>query len=485
MKYPSKVAKSAIIAGASLALGLLFNYLLFEQMPGLSFPVYIALIVGGIAALSAAFRQRLQASAWWLAVPLAGFASMVAVRASEFLTLLNVGACLMLLVLIARVAFRRQLTDLRIAEYLRLPFLPFRFLRPALETAGNLITSPKAYRDKPLVRQSLKGAALAIPVLGVFLLLFASADLVFQKYVTDLFSFHVDDELVARTIMIGIVTAGFTGAFAYLFGRTEPEAAPAEMVRGGVLGKVEGAILLGSVNALFLAFILVQLAYLFGGQANITAQGFTYAEYARKGFFELLAVGVVSFLLLWFSEKFAETKQKGHTLLFKLLATGLIAQVLVVIASAFRRLQLYEEAYGFTALRLYSHAFTIFLAAIFLILAYKIIRSASDRVFAFPAFLAAIAFLAALNMLNPDAFIARQNLDRFDKTGKIDTYYLSRLSADAVPVLHARSGSLPHDDRKLLDAALQDRLETSGEYQADWRSWNLSRQRAEQLSADD
>lgn len=474
------VTKAAAIVGLSVVLGLLFDYFFFEKVPGISFPVYIILVAAGIAALSRVLRQRLQASAWWLAVPLIGFAAMVAIRANEFLAFLNVVACLSLLLVIAQTAFRRRLTDLRIGEYLRIPFLPLRFLAPAGLTVRSVLTSPKAYRDRPLLRQVVKGIALTLPILVIFLLLFASADLVIQRYLTGIFSFRIDEELVPRLMLMAFVSFGFIGAYSYLFGRTEPEPAPDDGPRKPILGKVESMIMFGSVNALFFGFILVQLTYLFGGQAIISDQVFTYAEYARKGFFELLAVGIVAFVLLWLAEKYVEVKEKGHSLLFKVLSSVLIAQVIIVMASAFRRLQLYEEAYGFTAQRLYSHAFTILLAAVFLILAYKIIRSASDKAFAFPTFLAVIAFVAVMNLMNPDAFIARQNFARYDETGKIDANYLTSLSDDAVPVILDNYDSLPQEDQEILEKELEMRR-MAADSQPYWQSWNLSRQRADEL----
>ena len=64
-------------------------------------------------------------------------------------------------------------------------------------------------------------------------------------------------------------------------------------------------------------FVFIQIKYLFGGQASIAAQGFTYAEYARSGFFELLAVAVIAFVLLQATEKYTTKGGNSHTRLFK------------------------------------------------------------------------------------------------------------------------------------------------------------------------
>jgi hypothetical protein len=474
----SPLMQAAAIAGVSLVLGILFERFLVEHQPGLSFPLYVIGLVTGIFGLAYYLGHRPSKATWWLTLPFLGFAGMVAVRASEPLTLLNLMACLLLLLLIAKTAFRRRLTDMRVGDYVRIPFLPLQFLEPAGRTLGEIIATHKTVKTRPVTAQIIKGVALTLPVLVIFMALFASADLVIQKYITGLINIQVDDELVARLILILLATLGLIGGYSYMFGGAKPEEAPAAAPSKSFIGPVENGILFGSVNILFLAFILIQLTYLFGGQANISTLGFTYAEYARKGFFELLAVAMVAFGVLWTAEKYVEKTDRGHSVLFKVLSVGLVLQVILIMASAFRRLYLYEEAYGFTTLRLYSHAFTLLLAVLFVILAYKIIRSASEQAFMFPAFLAIVGFLVALNALNPDAFIARQNLDRYRNTGKIDVEYLRELSADAVPVLVNGRSLLEPDDAAALERELN-RRRLKSESDPHWQSWNLSRATAD------
>ncbi|HEX7259688.1 MAG TPA: DUF4173 domain-containing protein [Candidatus Saccharimonadia bacterium] len=482
----TQLVQAVAIVAVSTAFGILFDRFFYGKLPGLSFPLYVAGLVGGIIGLAHYFHQKPSKAAWWLMIPLIGFATMVAVRASELLTLMNIAACLLLLLLIAKVAFRRRLTDMRVKDFMSIPFLPLQFLGPARHTFGHIAAKRKVVKFQPRTAQIVKGIALTVPVLVVFLFLFASADLIVQKYVNDLVSIEIDLELTARLVLIVLATLGFIGGYSYLFSATKSDETPPETSLKPLIGKVESTILFVSVNTLFFAFILVQLAYLFGGEANISAQGFTYAEYARKGFFELIAVAVVAFGLLWSAEKYIEKTERGHSTWFKFLSSALVLQVILIMGSAFRRLYLYEQAYGFTTLRLYSHAFTVLLAVIFLILAYKIIRSASDQAFAFSALLAVIVFLAALNAINQDAFIARQNLDRYHDTGKIDAVYLSQLSDDAVPVLVGGYSLLRPDDTKILGAELnRRRLDARSDAARGWQAWNQSRAAADDALAGD
>jgi len=227
---------------------------------------------------------------------------------------------------------------------------------------------------------------------------------------------------------------------------------------------------------LFFLFILVQLAYLFGGTSNISAQGFTYAEYARKGFFELIAVAVIAFAMLWTADRTVTKTSHDHARSFQLLSAALIAQVLLIMVSAFKRLYLYEQAYGFTALRLYSHIFVVFLAVIFVLLLIKILRNWAEHTFVFPAFIAAVLFLAGLNLFNPDAFIARQNLDRFHQTGKLDGAYLGSLSPDARFEINEALGATTGQTHADIEAALQASA-LPIEHSKNWQSWNYSRTR--------
>ncbi len=457
--------------GVSLALGLLFDWLFFRKAPGISFVIFVAAIIAGLYALAAYLKRPLPKPALWLLLPLGFFAAMVAVRASELLNFLNVLACLLLLLLIARLSLPTKLRGFNLLDYAKVPLLPLKFLKPLVLTLAEFFALRSTVKNHPLAVQITRGVLLAVPALVIFLLLFTSADLVFQKYVAGIFNFKINDATIVQTILVTFVTLAFTGAYAFIFGPTrEKPSVPASAATPFRIGQVEISILLGSVNVLFFLFILIQLAYLFGGLSNISGQGFTYAEYARKGFFELLTVAVVAFAMLWVSDKTVAKSSRGHSLIFRLLSGALIAQVILIMVSAFKRLYLYEQAFGFTTLRLYSHVFVVFLAVVFFLLLIKILRNQPENRFAFPTFIAAILFLVGMNLLNPDAFIARQNLTRFHQTGKLDAQYMAGLSADAAPEIKTAISLTTGATKQLLTSSL-----TSQPTPSDWQSWNLAR----------
>ncbi|GAJ11141.1 unnamed protein product, partial [marine sediment metagenome] len=155
----------------------------------------------------------------------------------------------------------------------------------------------------------------------------------------------------------------------------------------------------------------------------------------------------------------------------------------VILASALQRLCLYEAAYGYTQLRLYSHVFMVWLAVAFVWFLVTLWRW-PDR-FAIGAFVAALGFLVTLNAINPDAFIAGHNLARYGATGKLDAHYLTRMSEDAVPVLVLAIDQVTGDEREVLSGHLRYRLKRM-EASARWRNWpsfHLARQRAYDLLA--
>ncbi|HEB12141.1 MAG TPA: DUF4173 domain-containing protein [Actinobacteria bacterium] len=292
---------------------------------------------------------------------------------------------------------------------------------------------------------------------------------------------EISAETISRTILILFATAVFTGIFTHIFLRPESQIKIGrDKSARRRLGLIEGNVLLGSVDVLFLSFIMIQIPYLFGGKRNIGVEGVTYAEYARSGFFQLLAVAIISFLLVWLTEKFIFREDSGHALSFKILGSVLILEVIVIMASAFKRLMLYESAFGFTVLRFYSHAFTVWLAVIFVLLLIKVLSNIRENRLALSAFISMLLFLGVFNVMNPEAFIARQNIERFNRTGKLDVIYLSELSDDAggelVEVLNLNTKKSLFN-KGAFAARLYKRRQRllKNERKGHWQSFNLAR----------
>lgn len=461
-----------------MALGLLFDYFFYGKIPGIAFTMYVFLVVAGLFILASFFKRQINKQAIWILIPLIFFSTMVFVRSGGLLTFLNITGSFFLLFFIAEISFGENIKNFLLENYVKTLFLPFKFIRPLFQTLSDLLLLREANKNQKVLLQAVKGIVMAAPFLFIFLLLFSSSDLIFQKHLSGLI--NIAPETDFRLILVLIAAFIYIGAYSYIFRKKENAIAAQQNNKFYTLEQVEGYVILGSVNVLFFIFILIQLAYLFGGESNISAQGFTYSEYARRGFFELIVVAIISLLLLLTAEKYIAKKKTEHAPGFKILSSALIIQIILIMASAFMRLSLYEQAYGFTTLRLYSHAFIVLLAVIFFLLFYKIYKDEIENIFAFRLLISIIIFLAAMNFLNPDAFIARRNIERFAATGELDVYYLSRLSDDAIPdtvnILNISNDNL----RKSFTRELYWRVyyKTNSPYFSKWQSLNISRMKA-------
>lgn len=474
-------ARPLPILAVSLALGLLFDYLLYGKLPGAGFLLYVVAIVVGALMVARSSQQPVPRAAYWFLALAVGFAAMVAVRASFELTFMNVALALFLLLLAVKELQGEDVRRFIMERYLSLSWLPMYFL-------GNIgLFFSEWYRRRSgttpagMGSKVVRGTLMALPVLAVFVLLFSSADLVFRKYVTELININISPETLVRSFLVVFVTLGFGGAGWYMFTKARKAEQQSDDAKRTNLGSTEVRILLGSVNVLFLLFIIVQLVYLFGGQQNITSQDFTFAEYARRGFFELIVVAVISWLVVWMLDRTLTSSDATVQRTAKFLSLALIVQVFLIMTSAFMRLVLYEQAYGFTTLRFYSHVFTVWLAVVFVLLLYKLFISRREDRLAFSILVSALMFAGAVNVFNPDAFIAKQNIDRYATTGKVDAFYLDQLSADAVP------GMLPLLETKDVEVAKiaanrffwkLDRFERTS---ATWQSFNIGRRSALKL----
>lgn len=478
--------KAIFVIGISLFLGFCFDFFFYEKALGISFVLYTALLVLGLFALFTFLGKKIRTQIFLFLIPLFFFSGMVFVRANDLLTFLNVVVSLFLLLLMTETMVGRRVERFFPIDYFSLPFLPFQFLRPFLETIAHFFSfgRKKISQDKEITRQVLKGVFLSAPILLLFLLLFSSADVVFHQYLNAVFSFHLAPDFFERFFLITFVSCFCIGGYSYVLEVNKNHDSSRHAQQNQTLGQIENTIVLSSVNILFFLFLLVQFTYFFGGEKNISLEGFTYAEYARQGFFELIIVAVLSFFLLLSFEKYAIRKHNIHHSSFQVLSTILILQVIVIMLSAFLRLSLYESVYGFTTLRLYSHAFIIFLGVVFCLLLHKIHKDTEETRFVFSLFLTSIAFVASMNVVNPDAFIARHNVERFLKTGDVDISYLNSLSDDATPETIKIFDALSEEEKQTFALLFSERLKIHRDSALSWSTWqsfHLARMKSEEI----
>ncbi|MFF4877475.1 DUF4153 domain-containing protein [Micromonospora sp. NPDC000668] len=319
----------------------------------------------------------------------------------------------------------------------------------------------------PGVGRLLTSLAVSAGLLTLFGLLFSSADAVFADLVAGLLP---DIALgggvgwLARLLLIGL---GLLGG-AYLVSRPPNleglRAAPTRPAH-----RLEWTLPLVLLDALFAAFVSVQLTVFFGGAGHVLrTAGLTYAQYARGGFWQLLAVTALTLLVIAIAARRAPRSTRADRLLVRVLLGTLAALSLVVVASALYRMQVYADAYGATRLRLVVATVELWLGLLFVLVGVAVVRMRADWL---PRLVIGTAVLALLGLavVNPDRLIADRNVDRYLETGRLDVGYLSRLSADAVPALDR----LPEPMRSCALREIAAELPRDGLWAA-----NLGRERA-------
>jgi hypothetical protein len=338
---------------------------------------------------------------------------------------------------------------------------------PLAEVAWSDVRSPVSWR---VFFGLLRGLFLAAPVVVLFAVLLANADAVFAIRLRELVDVDLQALIghAASVIALGWIAAGLLWAgFRRPEGRLLPE-------RPGwlSLGSIEIGTLLGLLDLLFACFVWVQLRYLFGGASWVEGvAGLTYSQYARRGFFELVAVTALSLPLLLAAHWLLGHARPAVRRVVLGLAAFQVALLLVMLASALERMRVYRAQYGQTELRFYTTAFMLWLGVLlvsFLLTVLPGSRSGFARVAASTAF----AALVLLHAVNPDERIVIANREA---PAGFDLEYALGLSADAVPALVETAPLLAPEARQAMAWRLQARWSAP---EGDFRTWSLSRERA-------
>lgn len=465
---------------SAVALGVLADPLVrVPGRPGLNIALWALVGVGMLVLL---LRRRSDPPAretQWMVGGAFLFAVALMLRDAEALAVFSLFAGFVLLVLAAgraatAWASRAQISDM-VFSGARVALLcvagPLGWGRAAPDPAAR--PSGWAQHGRTLAR----GALMALPALLILGALLMSADAVFARIIRD--TFQIDIEVMVQHFVFAAVIAWLSAGYLRAILVRDDDVMGRLRAPQPALAAAEVSVALWILNLLFVVFMLVQLRYLFGGDdlVEVTA-GLSYAEYARRGFFELVAAAALVVPILLLADWAAAPNTARSRGVLRATMLVLVVLLVGVIASAAYRMRLYQDAYGLTEERLFVSVIIVWLTAVLGWLVLTVLRGQRER-FALGTIIAGLVSIAALHVLNPHALIARVNIDRAAAGKEYDGNYLRTLSADAVPVIVARLDRLPEAERCRAANMLVERW--SGERRGGWRTWNLGDWRARRL----
>lgn len=478
-----RVATRAIVA--ALLVGVVGDALLHTGNVGINLPLWAVSALVAAAWIARERGHRVSRGAWVFAVPVLFFAGTFAWRDAEMLLVLSM---LSMVVGFGMLAFALSgwppsLVRARVLDYIVAGVsvgLSGIVGGPLLAAQDGAFSSQGSRPRRAHVAASLRGLMLAVPILLVFGALLVSADARFERLVDSLFAFDLGVAVshVAFAGFVAWVTAGWLRA-ALVARRPLGVGESVREIPRLTLGIIELAVPLALLDVLFLTFVVLQLPYLFGGAAHVqSVAGLTVAEYARRGFYQLIVVAALVLPLLLAASALVRAEQRSARRLFAWLAASMLVLVAVMLVSALRRMQLYVATFGLTEDRIYATAIMLWLALVLALFAATGLRGRSAG-FVLGAIVSGWLVVAVLDAVNPQAVVVRVNAARAVHGERFDAQYLTSLGPDAAPALAAATATVNEDARCVILGAIE-KVAARREHlhSEDWRSWNASRVRA-------
>lgn len=439
-----------------------FSYLILPQYAGISVPIF-AIIQLTCLWFIVPDRRRLI-----LFIPIMILSLNSLTSANSIWKLSNLVICLILYCcMYMSINFKSDSLSyiLDISERLFTPFeysnLPFKWV---LE-----INNKKA----PIIKRVLIALAVAVPTVIMLIAVLSNADMVFSVKTQHLIS----DTLgcvsfnVLLKIAFGIAAGTFMfGAIYSAYVDKQAKEMKAINIKGDL---IIINILLSAVLVVYTLFVIIQFKYLFASSA--LPYGLTYTEYARKGFFELLALTGVNIAAILAATMLTKNTISKWSLLTKALCHYLCAVTMVLLISSFYRMLLYTWDDGLTRLRFFVLGFLIF-EAIGLLITFVYIAKPKFNITAIYIAIALVYYMV-LNIIPTDNIIAKNQIDKYLKYNRTDLAYTFTLSVDAAPAMKYLFESTDNQEIKEKAKTFLDE-KTTFDIPSRWQRYNLSIEKA-------
>lgn len=484
--------KNGVLLLCSVLLGIAFDLLIYRMDFGVSYPIFVIVFYAMLiicARDNISFRLDM---GWLLSIPILLLSATYFIFSNQMFKILNFLVIPVLIiaqtVLITgsnsnawnTFGFVAELLYSMLVRLFANVFKPFKVI-------ATLVPEKSFFSRDTKGRKVLLGLLISVPLLLVVLPLLASADEVFGKmlsFIPSIFANIRIDEILAR-IILGMVVAILSFSYIWSLTRTNKSTTQCPKIEMGrfpaKFEQVTVSTVLAVVNIVYIVFVIIQFAYLFAGASFALPKDFTYSEYARRGFFELIAVTIINLTILLVVIGFTGKGENKSITSVRMLNSLLIANTMVMLVSAFIRMSLYEKAYGYTYLRILTHAFMVFLFVLFIITLFRIWNDRAGLVK--PYVVTALIAFVIINYMNIDVIIAKNNINRFSSAYKLDAKYLTNLSDDAVPEMVKFANDNPGEASAAVKENLEGRKERLSAPKR-WQAFNISELRAKKALED-
>ena len=353
---------------------------------------------------------------------------------------------------------------------LAVPFLaPARVWGASAREVADSLRSISSTRARSIVR----GALLSAPVIIILFVLLGNADPVIRWGTDRVYAWLPDWSFGPRLLFFVLLLSITLGANVISARQMAAKLPQFPVVsRSYTVGLTEQRMVLWSAAAVIWLFVVLQIVYLFQPPPAALNSGVTFAEYARQGFGELsLAATIVGAIILLLEYARPVELSERDRLMFVRLELALLLALELVLLSAFRRVMLYEDAYGFTTSRVFAQAYMVGMSLSLIVLAIEVARGSISISFGRRVAEIGLGVFTVLVFWNYEAWIVNRNIDRAVQDGKFDAAYATRLSLNAIPTLLARRAELPPVARAELYSRLACVDPTKNRR---WFEWNRS-----------
>lgn len=472
-----------LLAGA-LAFGILFVWLLYEKLPGVSIPLFILAFYALLLAYARPVLKKEALFGWLLCVPVFMLSLTYLFFGNHVFRILNL-LVLPVLVLLQTLLITGANSFKWYSPGVIIDLIYGMFYRCLVHIAKPFGIASVLFRrksgengTKSVAMRVVIGLLISLPFLLILLALLSSADMVFGSLVERLakvFEIINLPDLTGRVVTALII---FFLTFSYLWSIAHNEKMsegtlksmpPSLTPQKGFWDPVMILTVTSAINILYVVFVVIQFAYLFGGSG--LPDGFTYAKYARSGFFELLLVTLLNIGFLACTLTFTKKGGTAAGFAMRIMNTIMICCTVVMLFSAYYRMSLYEEAYGYTFLRITTQSFMVFLLVLFVITLARVWKDGLSLLK--PYIAVVIAAFVVVNYMNVDMIIVRKNIERYTKTKVIDIAYFSTLSSDAVVEIKNLTGDKNSEVAKAAKDLLEQRKAQLNKLKY-WQSFNLA-----------